>query len=170
MDGFLARIGFGCGRLRGGVERSNSRRLVDTALDCGIRYFDTAPSYGGGASERILGQGLRGLRKQVQLCTKVGLPGSAPNAAATLRALVLTAMRTILPDSTLNRLKKARRVQTHTSLEERKYGNFDVNLTRSSVQQSLEALETEYLDCLMLHEPRMSDPTQELAQLLGALV
>jgi hypothetical protein len=79
-------------------------------------------------------------------------------------------MRAILPDATLDRLKKARRVQTHPLLEDRKYGDFDVNSTRSSVQQSLEALETEYLDCLMLHEPRLSDPTQELAQLLAGLV
>jgi hypothetical protein len=170
MDEFMARIGFGCGRLRGGVEESHSRRLLDTALDCGIRYFDTAPSYGGGASERILGQGLRGLRNQVQLCTKVGLAGSTPTAAATLRALIFTTMRTILPDSALGKLKNARRVQTRTIPTERKYGNFDVNSTRSSVQQSLERLETEYLDCLMLHEPRVSDPTQEVAQLLGELV
>jgi hypothetical protein len=164
MDSFVARIGLGCGRLRDGIEESNSRRLLDAALDCGIRYFDTAPSYG---SERILGRGLRGLRNEVQLCTKVGLPGSTrKSAAATLRALALTTIRTVLPDAALGRLKRARRAPMRPIVKERKYGNFDVTLMRSSVQQSLEQLETERLDCLMLHEPSMSDPTLEVEGLL----
>jgi hypothetical protein len=171
MDEFLARIGLGCGRFRGGFEESNSRRLLDVALDCGIKYFDTAPSYGGGASERILGRGLRGLRSQVQLCTKVGLYASAPRTVEKLRGLVLTAMRTVLPDAVLDQLKQGRRrPQKPAVAKQRGYGNFDPTLIRPSVERSLEALETGYLDCLMLHEPRMSDPTQDLAQLLGMLV
>jgi hypothetical protein len=163
MDSFEARVGLGCGRLRDGVEESNSRRLLDAAVDCGIRYFDTAPSYG---SERILGRGLRGLRNEVQLCTKVGLPGSARNSAVTFRALALTTLRAVLPDTALSKLKQARRTPVRTIVKERRYGNFDVTLMRSSVQQSLENLETERLDCLMLHEPSMSDPTPEVEQLL----
>ena len=168
MDGLSARIGLGCGRFRGGFEESNARRLLDAALDCGIRYFDTAPSYG--ASERILGQGLRGLRGQVELCTKVGLYGAAPGTVWTLRGLVLAAVRTVLPEGALDKLKQRRRAPRAAAPEQRGYGNFDPALIRPSVERSLEALETGYLDCLMLHEPRLSDPTQELAQLLGTLV
>ena len=57
------RLGFGCGRLRAGLEERNSRRLIEAALERGIRYFDTAPSYGDGASERVLGLGLREVRR-----------------------------------------------------------------------------------------------------------
>ncbi len=48
-------------------------RIVRRALDRGITAFDTANLYEDGASERILGQALRGLREQVQIATKVGL-------------------------------------------------------------------------------------------------
>ncbi len=50
-----------------------ARRIVDRALERGIRFFDTANVYGNGESERILGQALRGRREQVGLATKVGL-------------------------------------------------------------------------------------------------
>jgi hypothetical protein len=169
MGGLSARIGLGCGRFRGGFEESNARRILDAALDCGIKYFDTAPSYG--ASERILGRGLRGLRSQVELCTKVGLYGAAtPSTAGTLRGLVLTAVRAVLPDGAIDKLKQRRPAPKAATPKQRGYGNFDLALIRPSVERSLEALETGYLDCLMLHEPRLTDPTQELAELLRKLV
>ena len=52
-------IGFGSGSLSG------DQALVRHALDRGIRYFDTAESYRGGASERTLGPVLEGVRDQV---------------------------------------------------------------------------------------------------------
>jgi hypothetical protein len=167
MNTFLARLGLGCGRLRAGAEESNSRRVLDAAVECGIRYFDTAPSYG---SEKVLGRGLRGIRQEVQVCTKVGMRGSKPNSAARVRALTITAMRGVLPDGALNWLKHVRRAPMRTTVAQRGYGNFDAASIRSSVQESLEKLETDRLDCLMLHEPRLSDPTQEVESLLRGLV
>jgi hypothetical protein len=166
MDTFFDRIGLGCARFGGGIEESNSRRLLDMAVDCGIRYFDTAPAYGGRASERIVGLALRDMREQIQLCTKVGLYGSAPTPTAKLRALARTAVRTLLPDAALSRIKAARRPAARSGAAVRGYGNFDPTLVRSSVERSLTALQTDHLDCLMLHEPRLSDPQPELAQLL----
>lgn len=46
-------------------------RAIHRALDLGITYFDTAPSYGQGRSEELLGRGLRGRREQVLLATKL---------------------------------------------------------------------------------------------------
>jgi hypothetical protein len=167
VNTFLPRIGLGCGRLRAGAEESNSRRVLDAAVECGIRYFDTAPSYG---SESVLGRGLRGIRREVQVCTKVGLPGSAPNSAGRVRALVITAVRGVLPDGALNWLKRVRRAPVRTTAAQRGYGNFDAALIRSSVQESLAKLDIDRLDCLMLHEPRMSDPTPEVERVLRELV
>jgi Aldo/keto reductase family len=167
VNTFLARIGLGCGRLRAGAEESNSRRVLDAAVECGIRYFDTAPSYG---SESVLGRGLRGIRREVQVCTKVGLPGSEPNSAGRVRALAITAMRGVLPDGALSWLKRVRRAPARTTAAPRGYGNFDAALIRSSVQESLAKLDTDRLDCLMLHEPRMSDPTPEVERVLRELV
>jgi aryl-alcohol dehydrogenase-like predicted oxidoreductase len=50
-----------------------ARRIVDRALERGVRFFDTANVYGNGEAERILGQALRGRRAEVGLATKAGL-------------------------------------------------------------------------------------------------
>lgn len=69
----ITRVGFGCARLFGGVESAAAARLVEAALECGIRHFDTAPSYGDGRSEEVLGAVLRGV-EGVTVATKVGIP------------------------------------------------------------------------------------------------
>ena len=46
--------------------------LANAAVDAGIRYFDTAPSYGGGQSERNYGEVLAHRRREVFLATKTG--------------------------------------------------------------------------------------------------
>lgn len=46
--------------------------LANAALDAGINYFDTAPAYGGGQSERNYGEVLATRRKEVFLATKTG--------------------------------------------------------------------------------------------------
>lgn len=46
--------------------------LANAALDAGINYFDTAPGYGSGQSERNYGEVLATRRKEVFLATKTG--------------------------------------------------------------------------------------------------
>jgi len=45
---------------------------IHAALDAGINYIDTAPSYGDGNSESIIGEATHGRRDQFVLATKVG--------------------------------------------------------------------------------------------------
>jgi len=47
-------------------------QLANAALDAGINYFDTAPAYGSGQSERNFGEVLATRRKEVFLATKTG--------------------------------------------------------------------------------------------------
>jgi aryl-alcohol dehydrogenase-like predicted oxidoreductase len=47
-------------------------RAIHCALDLGIDFFDTADVYGGGHSERVLGQALAGRRQQAVIATKFG--------------------------------------------------------------------------------------------------
>jgi len=53
-----------------------ARRIMQASLDVGINFFDTADSYNGGESERILGRFLKdtGQRERVILATKVYYP------------------------------------------------------------------------------------------------
>lgn len=141
-------------------------RLIEQAVELGIRYFDTAPSYGDGASERILGRALSSIRRDVQLCSKIGFPRPRPNAAAAagraaLRAVLKPVARRVM------RGKGAPARRGHGAAQE--HGTFAVDRLSAEVGQSLDALRTDHLDCLMLHEPRLTDPSAELAAALRAL-
>ena len=43
---------------------------MQKSLAAGCNFFDTAPGYGGGRSEELLGEGLKSVRKDVVICTK----------------------------------------------------------------------------------------------------
>lgn len=72
----LSRIGFGgapLGNLFEAVDEDDAADVVDTAWDAGVRYFDTAPLYGHGLSERRLGRALAARpRDDLVISTKVG--------------------------------------------------------------------------------------------------
>src|SRR5215469_11003923 len=59
----------------GGTDDDTSVRTIHAALDRGINLIDTAPAYGFGHSEEVVGRAIaeRGQREQVVLATKVGL-------------------------------------------------------------------------------------------------
>jgi len=63
------------GWMWGGTDEAESIRTIHGALDRGINFIDTAPIYGFGRSEEIVGKAVaeRGKREQVVLATKVGL-------------------------------------------------------------------------------------------------
>jgi D-threo-aldose 1-dehydrogenase len=61
------------GNLFTAVADADADATVAAALDAGIRFFDTAPHYGAGASEARLGRALAGIpRDSVVIATKVG--------------------------------------------------------------------------------------------------
>jgi aryl-alcohol dehydrogenase-like predicted oxidoreductase len=60
----VSALGYGCGAVGGLFTKGDpaeQERAVARALDAGITYYDTAPSYGDGASETNLGRVLRAL-------------------------------------------------------------------------------------------------------------
>jgi Aldo/keto reductase family len=65
------RIVFGTARLASGAYARSSRRLIETCLKHGITRFDTAPSYGMGAAEGLLGEVTAGV-PGVEIATKLG--------------------------------------------------------------------------------------------------
>ena len=88
----IGRIVFGCGNFGGigsspdlrhaGDRENQALRLLDHARRVGLRRFDTANTYGGGASETFLGKWLRAqgpaFRNEIQVATKVGNPNGCP--------------------------------------------------------------------------------------------
>ena len=57
----------------GQSDDANARKTIAAALDAGVTCFDTAPSYGNGHAEELLGEALAGHRDDVTLVTKGGL-------------------------------------------------------------------------------------------------
>ena len=55
-----------------GTDVGQAHRVIETALDEGINYFDTADLYDFGENERIVGAALRNVRDKVVIATKVG--------------------------------------------------------------------------------------------------
>ena len=88
----LNKIVFGCGNFGGlgsspslrdkGDDRERALTLLDQARGLGLTRFDTANTYGGGASEIVLGEWLRvqdkSFRARIQIATKVGNPHGCP--------------------------------------------------------------------------------------------
>lgn len=79
-------LGYGCGAVGGLMVRgepAEQERAIGRAIELGIDYFDTAPMYGDGASERNLGRVLRSLgHPDVRVGTKVLLGGAPPETLA----------------------------------------------------------------------------------------
>lgn len=95
----VSELGFGCGNVGGLMVRGtpeDQRQAVARAIELGITYFDTAPSYGDGRSEENLGRVLRELRAgdRVIVGTKFRLAREElANAAEVIRASVEASLR-----------------------------------------------------------------------------
>ena len=62
-------------------DQTQAKRIVDTAIDAGINFFDNAWDYHDGRSEEWLGSALRGKRDRVVLMTKVCTHGREKSTA-----------------------------------------------------------------------------------------
>jgi aryl-alcohol dehydrogenase-like predicted oxidoreductase len=61
------------GWMWGGSDEQEAIRTIHAALDGGINLIDTAPVYGFGVSEEIVGEALEGVRAEAVIATKTGL-------------------------------------------------------------------------------------------------
>ncbi len=72
----VSRVAFGCmstvpNPTYDGVADQQAIAAIRGALDHGINFFDTAPGYGNGASEELLGRALEGVRDQAIIANKI---------------------------------------------------------------------------------------------------
>ncbi|GGV43646.1 oxidoreductase [Streptomyces griseoflavus] len=130
--GALAFGAAGIGNLFTPVTDDEAARAVDAAWEAGVRYFDTAPHYGLGLSERRLGAALRARpRHEYAVSTKVGrilepVPATAGDDLADGFAVPAT---------------------------HRRRWDFSARGVRRSVEESLERLGLERIDIAYLHDP-----------------
>ncbi|MBI4581765.1 MAG: aldo/keto reductase, partial [Planctomycetes bacterium] len=57
----------------GDPDHGESVRTIHAAVDAGVNLIDTAPAYGFGRSEEVVGEAVKGRRDKVLLATKCGL-------------------------------------------------------------------------------------------------
>lgn len=152
-------LGFGCAYLTGGFEFKKNRRLVDAAFDAGFRHFDVAPLYGIGTAESVLAAALAKRRAQVTIASKVGRPRPILTTKMQLIRLLATPLRHYAAWFLRWRDKKI--VEGKVSR-----GNFDLPFVEQSISETLQNLQTDYLDILLLHEATLEDLTDELLTFL----
>ncbi|MFJ8849857.1 aldo/keto reductase [Streptomyces sp. NPDC102437] len=128
------------GNLFNAVDPVRAAAAVDAAWDEDVRYFDTAPHYGLGLSERRLGEALRSRpRDSYVLSTKVGrvldpLPADATGSGS--------------GDSSDSLSEGFAVPATH-----RRRWDFSADGVRRSIEDSLERLGLDRIDIAYLHDP-----------------
>ncbi len=127
-------IGYGAWGIGGAPFWSNegddpSLKSIKKAYDLGINFFDTAPVYGFGHSERLIGKALKPVRDKVIIATKCGL---------------------VWDREQLGSIKKV--AKRDSILKE--------------INQSLERLDTDYIDLYQVHWPDVDTPQEETMQAL----
>lgn len=131
----VSALGFGganLGNLYRAVSDDQARAAVDHAWDQGIRYFDTAPHYGLGLSERRLGGALAGRpRAEYVVSTKVG--------------------RLLVPNEDATGSDLAQQFDVRDDL--RRELDYSGPGVRRSLEESLERLGIDQVDVAFVHDP-----------------
>ncbi len=148
----LPALGYGAanvGNLFRPLSDEEAWAVLEAAWDAGIRYFDTAPHYGLGLSERRLGAFLQTKpRDAFVVSTKAGrLLRPNPDSAGGLD----TANDFHVPDDL------------------RRVWDFSEEGIRASIAESQERLGLEHIDLLYLHDPERHDLELALTEALPAL-
>ncbi|MEV4539160.1 aldo/keto reductase [Asanoa sp. NPDC049518] len=77
----------------GALGQDGADRLVGMALDAGVNFFDTADVYADGESEQLLGQAIKGRRRDVLIGTKLLAPvGPGPNDQGLTRLHIMRSL------------------------------------------------------------------------------
>jgi D-threo-aldose 1-dehydrogenase len=148
----LGRLGHGAanvGNLYRAMSDADAWTVLDAAWESGIRYFDTAPHYGLGLSERRLGAFLATKpRGEYVVSTKVG--------------------RLLRPSpETAGRLDDPNQFAVPASVK--RVWDFSADGIRASLQESLERLGLDAVDVLYMHDPDEHDPARDIAGGVPAL-
>ena len=121
-------------------------RAIHAACDAGVTTFDTAPLYGFGAAEELLGRAIADRRSRVQVLTKAGLRWDAAHGRVMFEfADGRGARRAVRKDSRPASI-------------------------REEVEASLRRLGVECIDVLQLHQPDVDTPIEQTAEALAALL
>lgn len=149
----LSAISYGAfaigGNMWGGNERKDSIDAVKASIDNGITTIDTAPFYGFGLSEEIIGEAIKGYdRSKIQLLTKFGLIWDGSNNGRGEHFFDAENNGKAVP---------VYRYSGKTSIIK-------------EVEDSLKRLGTDYIDLLQQHWPDPTTPIEESMEAVAQLI
>ena len=138
-DETAPRVGFGCGWLLDHLTPAESVRLLETAADLGVTYFDTARMYGEGRAEGLL-KGIIHSGRDIVVATKVGI--APPSRALHDRVLNkgFAGLRKLVPGAPMPASAAPR------------FGQFSRAQMQASFETSLRELGVEQIGVLLLHD------------------
>lgn len=137
------------GNMWGGNETKDSIAAVHASLDNGVTTIDTAPFYGFGLSEELIGAAIKDKdRSKIQLLTKFGLVWDGSNQGKGEYFFDASENGKTIP------------VYKLTS---------KVNIIKE-LEESLKRLGTDYIDLLQLHWPDATTPVGETMEALHTLI
>lgn len=149
-DVMITPITFGAwaigGWMWGGNDDNDAVAALHACLDEGLTSIDTAPVYGQGHSEALIGKALKGERQQVEILTKFGLRWDTTEGE-------------FFFEST-DRLGRPIKVQ--------KYAGYDSVIREC--EDSLRRLGTDYIDLLQIHWHDGSTPIEETMRAMEVLL
>lgn len=134
------------GWMWGGADEADSIKAVHAAIDAGISLLDTAPIYGFGHSETVVGKAIHDRRDKVVLATKCAMVINAPGGRSVGRS-------------------SAAGPSEHGHLEIKIWNNPES--IRNEVELSLKRLQTDYIDLYQTHWQEEETPIEDT---MGALV
>jgi len=143
----ISKLTFGAwaigGWMWGGADEKDALHAIETSIDLGMTTIDTAPVYGFGKSESLVGKAIKNKRDQVQILTKYGLRWESKNGKFYFTSTD----------------KKGRKVDIY------KYAAPDSVL--NECEESLKRLNTDYIDLLQIH---WHDPTTPIESTMEAVL
>ncbi|MNJ95481.1 General stress protein 69 [compost metagenome] len=137
------------GTMWGGNAQKDSIESIHASLDNGVTTLDTAPFYGFGLSEELIGTALKGKdRTKVQLLTKFGLVWDGSNQGKGEHFFDVAENGKNIPIYKLS--SKANIIK--------------------EVEESLKRLNTDYIDLLQQHWPDATTPIEETMEAMESLI
>jgi aryl-alcohol dehydrogenase-like predicted oxidoreductase len=146
-------VGFGAwaigGWAWGGADENQAVAAIQTAIDRGVNLIDTAPMYGYGRSEEIVGRAIQGRRDRVVLATKCGLVWDREQGELFFRA----------DDKGLTSAESGRNI----------YRLLRPDSIRRELDNSLRRLQTDHVDLYQTHWQESTTPIEDTAAALEQL-
>ncbi len=151
-------LGFGCAPILGSVGSDKSRRAIDCAIDCGVNHFDIARSYGYGEAEGFLGKMLRTQRHEMVIASKFGIKANVKAKILSPVKPLVRYLKDWLRPAKSTGSQQVLKQSAAVPIADKFHYRITINEQemRKSLEQSLRALRTDYIDYFFVHEPLLT--------------